>query len=29
MKVELYYDGQTVKWTDKGAIFKATSRIMV
>ena len=25
MKIELYYDGQTVKWSDKGTIFKATS----
>lgn len=25
MKIDMYYDGQSLKWTDKGLIFKATS----
>lgn len=25
MKIDLYYDGQTIKWSGKGLLFKATS----
>lgn len=25
MKVDLFYDGQILKWSDKGLAFKATS----